>query len=319
MISKIITDYKDNLDVELMLSNVCNYKCHYCFPGFNEGNLKWPKENYDILVKNLKTLFNFYKTNHGKQKFHVKIMGGEPTVWSELPRFVYDLKQAEQCFIRMSTNASRTMRYWKENSALFDQIIISVHNGFADMDHIINVSNYIYSTGKTNLYVTVLMDPYNWKKSVDNFEYLYYNSTNWHLAVAPVNFEGLTQYSKEQLDYMNNAPKRTATQPIDLYKGLTPTVFLDEHGNKVETDQHSIIANRQNQFKGFKCNIGIDKIFLYGDGEIKGACGQKFFNNVNIYNDSFAEQLGTTPLNASTCTQNACSCSSEVIIAKSSQ
>jgi len=317
MISKIVTDYKDNLDVELMLSNVCNYKCHYCFPGFNEGSLKWPSDNYDLLVSNVKHLFEYYKTNLGKKKFHVKIMGGEPTVWSDLPKFVYDLKQAEECYVRMSTNASRTLRYWKEKSNLFDQIIISVHNEFSDIDHIIDVANHIYETKKSNLYVTVLMDPYNWEISVRNFEFLLNNSCNWHLAVAPVNFEGSTRYNYKQLEYLNNAPKRTALQPIDFYTGLSAPLFLDEDNNTVDTDQHKIITNKKNCFKGFKCNIGLDKIFVYGDGEIKGACGQKFFNNVNLYSTNFIKQLESNILQPSICTQDFCSCSSEVILTKS--
>jgi len=315
--SKIITDYKDNLDVELMLSNVCNYKCTYCFPGSNEGDLRWPDKNYDTVVGNIKELFRFYQKYHNKKKFHVKVMGGEPTVWSKLPEFIADIKSMSDSFVRMSTNASRTMRYWKQHSDKFDQIMISVHNQFADMDHIIEVANHIYSTGKTNLYVGVLMDPDNWELSVNNFEYLMANSKEWHLAVAPVHFDGLTRYTQEQLIYLNNAPKRKHKQPIDFYTGLTAPLFLDHNGNKVDTDQHKIIVNKENQFKGYRCNIGLDRIFVYGNGEIKGSCGQKFFpNNLNLYSNNFIDNLITEPLSPSICEQTACSCSSEVVLTK---
>ena len=45
----------DVLTIELMLGNLCNYKCSYCFPGSNEGDHPWA--NTDTLIKNI-TLSN---------------------------------------------------------------------------------------------------------------------------------------------------------------------------------------------------------------------------------------------------------------------
>ena len=41
----------DILRIELFFSNLCNYKCWYCFPGCNEGTHKWP--DLELVTKNL--------------------------------------------------------------------------------------------------------------------------------------------------------------------------------------------------------------------------------------------------------------------------
>jgi uncharacterized radical SAM superfamily Fe-S cluster-containing enzyme len=52
------------LRIELFLSNQCNYKCWYCFPGSNEGTHLWPE--LDLVVKNLSALLDYYKKNSTK-------------------------------------------------------------------------------------------------------------------------------------------------------------------------------------------------------------------------------------------------------------
>ena len=52
MITRILNNDDPNLlRIEYMPGNLCNYKCHYCFPGSNEGDVKWP--DVDLVLKNL--------------------------------------------------------------------------------------------------------------------------------------------------------------------------------------------------------------------------------------------------------------------------
>ncbi len=100
------------LSVEFVLGNVCNYKCHYCFPGCNEGTHRWPE--HDIIMKNMKSLFSYYRSK-GKTFIDLKIIGGETTLWPYLEKFVTEIKNTANIFIRISTNASRTLNYWEKN------------------------------------------------------------------------------------------------------------------------------------------------------------------------------------------------------------
>ena len=77
MIKEVINNYPSNfLRIEYMLGNVCNYKCNYCFPGCNDGNIKWPDIN--IVKTNLSHLLDHY-VSKGRNKFELYLVGGEPT------------------------------------------------------------------------------------------------------------------------------------------------------------------------------------------------------------------------------------------------
>lgn len=314
-IIEIKTDYGNKLDMEIMLSNLCNYKCSYCFPGSNEGDIGWPSENFDLMLQNILNLINFYKVQHDKKLFDIKIVGGEPTLWSKLPIFLKSIKDNADTIIRISTNASKSIRYWKKNAELFDKIIISVHNEHANLDHIIEVANTIYNLESVNLYVLVLMDPYNWEMSVKNYEYLLNNSKTWHISVTPVSFNGKTIYTQSQIDYLKSIEKRRHIQPNNLDKSLGKTEFITEDG-LIDTNQFEIITNNLNSFKGYSCNIGLDRIYISKEGDIKGACGQNFSNqNLNIYDEDLIKKL-INPFKPSICQVDRCSCSSEILISK---
>lgn len=316
-IFEIRADYKDVLDVEIILGNTCNYKCHYCFKGSNEGDILWPTKKFDILVNNFKKLLSTYEERLGKKRIYLKPIGGEATLWPLFPKFLEELKKDHDVFVRISTNASRTLRYWKENFLFFDEIDISVHNEYANLDHIITVSNFIYQTKKVNLYVGMLMDPMNWKKCVEAYEYLLNHSQEWHLFCVPVTFDGQASYSQEQNLYMKNYTKRRSIQPLNPFSDIRRPIFLDTQLNSIDTDQFKIILNKQNKFKEYTCNIGIDRIFIDRFGNIKGACNQDIFQNgINIYDPELDKKIADHKFLPVICKQQFCSCSSEILLSK---
>lgn len=312
-IIKIKNSATDYLSVEFVLGNVCNYKCHYCFPGCNEGTHRWP--SYEIVLKNMKTLFSYYQSQ-GKPNIDLKIIGGETTLWPYLENFVNDIKQVANVFVRISTNASRTINYWKEKSDLFDEITISVHNEFADLEHIIEVADCIYNKKQSNLFVYVLMDPYNWQKSIECLDYLFSNSEGWFLSPQPVLFNNVTEYTQEQIDYLNTIKKRDSVKAKTLKPNLT--IMYAEDGTVLPYDYKKIVLNKANNFYGYKCNLGVDRIYINIEGNIGGACRQQLFNdNLNIYDLDFEEKLNNFPkLEPVTCNRNNCGCGAEIILDK---
>lgn len=314
-ISKVFFDYKDVLDVELMLGNVCNFKCHYCFPGSNNGDVKWPKNNYDLFLKNTHILFDFYKKNFNKKRFYIKPLGGEPTLWPLLSDYLENIRSRHEIFVRLSTNASRTLRYWKDNYKYFDEIIISVHNEFSDPDHIINVANFLYETKSCNLYVNVLMDPINWDESLYLFNYLQTNSEHFHLGTEVVVFNGVSIYNEQQKYILENLEKRRSFQPFNFENDFAPPVFYDENLNSFNISISEIFIQNLNRWKGYKCKIGVDRIYMDKAGQIKGACGQQFFTEpVNLFEENL--NLKLEKFNTVICQQTVCPCSAEIILTK---
>ena len=105
MITQVINSRTpETLYIQYMIGNLCNYKCAYCFPGSNEGDYPWP--DVDLVIKNLDHLINTYK-QQGKTKFEFYILGGEPTIWMDLPVLCKHLKEHHNSVIRISTNGSR--------------------------------------------------------------------------------------------------------------------------------------------------------------------------------------------------------------------
>jgi organic radical activating enzyme len=312
-ITKIKNFSTDCLSVEFVLGNVCNYKCHYCFPGCNEGTHRWP--DYDLVLKNMQTLFEFYQAQ-GKKKIDLKIIGGETTLWPKLSSFVKSIKQTADVFVRISTNASRTLSYWNDKTELFDEITISVHNEFADLDHIIKVADLIYSKRQSNLYVFVLMDPFNWDKSVKCLDYLMANSEEWFLSPQPVLFNNVTVYDDEQKAYLQTVTKRECKD----FKRLDPnyTMVFYEDASIERYDYKKIVLNNLNNFYGYSCNLGIDRLYINIQGNVRGACGETLFGgDLNIKDLDFAQKLRSyNEIKPVICKQHTCGCGAEIILDK---
>jgi organic radical activating enzyme len=310
---KIENDNSDTLDVEFVLGNVCNYKCHYCFPGCHEGTHRWPE--HQQIIENMKLLFDFYK-NHGKKYIDLKIIGGEPTLWPYLEVFITEIKKHIDVFVRISTNASRTLSYWKDKSDLFDEITISVHNEFVNLDHIISVADYIHQRQRSNLYVFVLMDPMHWERCVQSIYYLDSKSQDWFLAAQPVLFDGQTRYTEYQFQYMQNKNKRQGSTPI---QDKTRSIKMQVQNNAVEPyDYKKLVLNHANRFFGYSCNLGVDRIYINIDGEIKGACGETLFDKtLNIKDKNFSDQLTNIKKPSPViCGQRICGCAAEIKLTK---
>lgn len=64
----------------ILLTNICNQKCPYCFAG---NELK--KEKTEMFFKDFKLILNFLKKSNGKV---IRLMGGEPTLHSQFKKVV---------------------------------------------------------------------------------------------------------------------------------------------------------------------------------------------------------------------------------------
>ncbi len=129
-------DFDGVLRIEYIIGTLCNYKCHYCYDGCNDGKYRFPTD-FNMVTKNLSHMLKIYKEHLGKQNVRINLTGGEPSLWPELGEFAEYFSKNHDCKISIVTNASRTMRFWMEYAKYFDDISISVHNEFADVDHII--------------------------------------------------------------------------------------------------------------------------------------------------------------------------------------
>lgn len=324
-ILKIVSKNPNKLVAEFFIGNLCNYKCSYCFPGSNEGTHRWP--DYDRTISNIEKLFNFYIKQGNKEIIDLKIIGGEPTLWPRLKDFVVFLKDKFDIKIRMSTNGSRTVRYWKEISPYFDDIQISVHHEFVDLEHIVKVANTIYETNQTVLSVNVLMDPDRWDKCISIVDYLRNHGDPWLLSLINVQYNGVTKYNAEQEQYMQQKnikmpPMEWVKKLIDkgklvADKGANKSIATFETGEEIEVDGFYLISNKLNRFLGYKCNLGVDRVFIDKTGQVTGAAGCEIFGDrLNINNDNFDEILLSSEIKPIICQKAVCPCDEETRLTK---
>jgi organic radical activating enzyme len=303
----------DILRIELFLSNVCNYSCWYCFPGFHEGDVRWPK--FEQVVDNLSYVIDYYKTNLNKKQIHLHIIGGEPTLWKDFGKFVKHFSEEKGCVISMSSNGSRTLRWWDEYGHYVNHVMLSCHHERVDPAHISAVGDILYKKDRT-VNGMVLMDPNHWDKCVEIVEELKKSKYLWPITTVEVHHE-LSKYTIDQKTYLSKAIKRYPEINYWLrsekISRSNPSVTYSD-GTTQNIKRNWLSLNGYNYFKDWECNIGIDTFFIDKNGDIRGGCGQSLYNldrYYNIYHKNFVENFKPEIIPTICKKQSVCDCQPE--------
>jgi MoaA/NifB/PqqE/SkfB family radical SAM enzyme len=327
---KIVSTQKDNvLGIRWNPTNVCNYKCRYCFPGSNNGTHRAP-DNLDLIIKNFKFLLNQYKEKLGKDKFQIYFAGGEPTLWKDLGLFLEEIKKEHNVYCTLISNGSRTVRWWREYAGKIDNAHLTLHVAQGNVDHIIEVADLLYVAG-TKVTVKVLMDPVCWNKGIEYIEKMKKESQYpWFIQVEKV-IEQTTDfnvpaYTNDQMKYIKRSIKRIPSlfwfwKNRSLIKDelrMWESKAIMDTGKVIWAKPGTYINNGWNNFKNWKCSIGLENIYVEWNGDIKGSCNTKLFNlnyYYNILDDKFTEnfKLDAEPI---ICNYDSCWCSPENHISK---
>lgn len=321
-------DYDEHLSIDFAISNVCNFKCHYCHPGSNEGDKKFPVD-YKLIIKNFDHLLNVYKNYFNKTNIKIEITGGEPTLWPQLGDFAKHLKQVHNITnIALTTNGSRTIRWWKENSKYFDEVHLSLHPEEGSVDHLIDIADHIFNETDSHVAVNVIMDPNDWSKSKFNLEKVVAWNTPWLVKTWILIKNGsIMNYNEEQLKILE---KKVYKKPPDEYisRMLEKQIISNRSAAKVVYDDGTIESynsfelrnNQTHNFSGWLCNLGVDRIPIIF-GQLMGSCGATNIFNLekplSIYDKDFIDRFQVDIIKPITCRQMSCgSCTKDLKIPK---
>jgi MoaA/NifB/PqqE/SkfB family radical SAM enzyme len=302
------------------LSNICNYNCWYCFPESNAGTDPWP--DADIIKHNLVHLIKYYKENSIINDVEISFLGGEPTLWKHLGSVVKFIKSQIKCRISILTNASRTLRWWEEYAKYFDHIGISVHHERANINHIIDVSNILYSK-QISFYTGVLMDYKNWDKCVEIVNQLSASKKKWPVLVKSIHINGVSYHDEEQLKYLKDQVKRKPSLISFIRHYKTPRrkyTITKENGETFTTSNSNYFSmNILNHYEGWSCNLGINSLFIDRKGILTGTCKQKLYGlnfYFNLNDNDFIEKFHPQ-ITGVVCEQKICMCPGEASLTKS--
>jgi wyosine [tRNA(Phe)-imidazoG37] synthetase (radical SAM superfamily) len=322
LIRIISTQEKDLLQIRFWPTDICNFNCSYCFPGSHDNKFRYPK-NTELVVKNFRKLFNYYASNLNKKKFHLTISGGgEPTLWPELEKFCREIKQNHDVYITLVSNASRTLRWWNDNCNFFDDVVLSYHHEFSDIDHHIAVADLLFSQ---DLKVTslVLMDATNWDTCSLAVEQMKTSQFPWYIQtkeIVDAPGKGVEDYNPKQVEYVNNSIKRIPDSEWLLKRindiKMYPSLVLFKDGTAESAKPQTIILNQWNKFNGWKCNLGQESIVVNAEGKLLGSCTAEIFDrDLNLFSPLF--DLSDCSLNKRIlCPFESCVCQPDTHISK---
>lgn len=313
------TEPNNKIRIEYMVGNYCNFKCEYCSPHANGGTHSW-YNNTDVLVDRFIHLLDFYLSN-GRNDIELNLLGGEPTLWPDIGKFCKALKSRyKKLKITLTTNGSRTLRWWEQNINYFDKVLFSYHQGQTSLQHYIEVLDFVYEKNVA-MNCLVMMDPNRWIECIESIDEMKNTSKHsWFICAMEVH---PPNYSNEQKDYLKNHIKRYP--PLyklikhewkNVIKGKPKVTFEDGKIKKV--DRNWISLNDYNHFEGWYCNIGIENINIQKDGKITGVCGNLVYNEnffYNIYDDNFIQEFNPR-LIPTICTKDSCWCQPEMLMTK---
>ena len=331
-IAIVNSDYTDYLSIQYEFTNVCNYKCNYCWPESHSGTTRWP--DYDIICKNFNHLITVYKNYYGKKNIRLHLIGGEPTLWPKLGDFAKFIYEKHGCRITMSTNGSRTLRWWNEYAEYFNDIQLSVHHEFCDIEHVKTVLDAIYTKGTIMTAASVLMDPKAWDKCVGIVEELNSHPIPWMVkTMTIVESWGVESsaickdYTLEHIEYLRNKIKRLSPNDYiakmkelgNIEQDKTAAKIILDDGTEQPYNTFNLYENRLNAFRGWECNIGVDRVGIRTDGRIQGSCGE-----LNVYggepfyihDQDFIEKFTPDLIKPTICSRTFCGCSAEIRLPK---
>jgi len=320
------------LSVRWSPTNVCNFACEYCWPDSHAATHTAPN-NLDQVIANFKHLFNQYQAV-GKTKFHIEISGGEPTVWRDLEKFCTSIKEEHDVYITIISNGSRSIRWWKENGHLFDDVVLSYHEAQADVHHHIKVADTLFELG-AKVVVSVLMDTSCWDQCVQAIDLMKeYSNHRWFIhAVEVIPQHHLTNrkvipifgddklLTKQQKEFLSTSlkqfPKVTwLADNFDRIRVYESRATLDNNSTfNARTEDY--ITKSLNHFYGWTCNVGVDSIYIGWDGSISASCTQPLFDKqYNVLSEKFAEEFNSSVIAPVKCTIQNCFCKPETHVSK---
>ncbi len=321
----VSTQDPNDLYIRFFPTDICNFDCSYCFPDSHPGKNRYPKD-IDLIIKNFIALFDFYKTHYNKQLFRLNIAGGgEPTLWPHLEKFCKEIKEKHNVYITLTSNSSRSLRWWKENVQYFDDIILSCHNEFVDIDHYVDVADLCFESG-LKVVALMLMDAQAWDKCMGYVDKMQQSKYPWFMeckAIVDTDIHGMGTYTDEQLEFLKSGIKRIPDgewmiKHIDDIR-VHESVVLFGDGTAWPARQNDLIINQWVHFYNWNCNISNENIRIYHTGELSGNCGLPLFENTswNIFTETFADEFKFDQLPPLIkCPKVMCTCQSDTHISK---
>lgn len=270
----------------------CNYKCSYCWPGYNQ-----PTRSHlpiDVLVTGFRTLKNkIEKLNFND--LMISFSGGEPTL---VPGFLDLIKEYNFCDIQkpktlnLISNLTQGKRWWKtflESTENIENVHISgswhresIKNVNEGREKFVEISNMINKHKKTRngvlgFNVTIVIPPSQFDDIFSDALYFRKNKIYTTLRVERKNIKGKMlkhpDYTDDMIESITNW-YNNLEYPNFFYKNKSEIIYYN--------DVEQAIALDKTNYLGWMCHAGFDYIIINPNGDIRRGqyCDDKIIGNI---------------------------------------
>jgi MoaA/NifB/PqqE/SkfB family radical SAM enzyme len=298
--------------VDWMLHDRCTYDCSYCPPANKSGSDSWL--NLSTITEFCEKLEGHVQRVNPASKIHCWFTGGEPTVWKDFSKLV-DILLARGWHLSVNSNGSRSTRWWEENARKFSRITLSYHTEGVTDDEFIEKVKICERHTRTS--VNVMLNPNDvWFRKALRFSQrlkeetinadivhhqIQYNFGLQEIKVAPYTDEHLSIIPTLKDRWLKGKDTVDDNYVLQLADGTV------KRCNGIE-----LINNKQANFWGWKCSVGLDSVFIDARGDIsRGTCR---------VNGSFGNILHPNniqwPANPVKCPYQWCGCIADILSEK---
>jgi len=269
----IFEQYRKNeyLIIDWQPISSCNFSCNYCHSDNYSG--KWEQHGLEDCIKFVNYIFDNKKP---EQKLFININGGEPTLWKNLDKFCKHVKKLDNDnIIRLITNGTRGISWWEERVEFIDMVLVSIHMDQSKKEIIAKKFNSLYQKG-VDVGIHVMIDVHRFDSSIDTYKYLYENLEGPSLKFRPLRVDIGSQYLQQYSNEQNITMKSLKTiDGVKYRKQQSEMVWrsINEREMIVQDIDKELIIKKENNWKDWYCNIGIDTIVVDRAGNIKPGSG----------------------------------------------
>lgn len=262
-----------------MLHNHCNHRCSYCDKSNWGGDHPWPK---------IDDAFRFFETvlrHYNDRRITVSFSGGEPTLWPDLVKLVMWLRERD-ITVGMTSNGTKGPEFFQTISPMLQWLSLSFHPQFTEPNRF--TETVIAAQSTPHLTVRLMMPPERrlWNRSYAFGEKLKTLTSFLRPVIAeyvpivdgfaspnarPIRYEDDQTQRFEQASFQlgPSSPSPKGTPIADVEGGIigSPIRFIP-------LDPNQLITRNENNFFGWRCEIGREQLFIDSMGRIlRAGCG----------------------------------------------
>ena len=215
-------------------SNLCNLKCRMCYPD-NSTEVAREYEDLGLTVDSALTQRKHYELPVFDSVVNLKLLGGEPTLQTEIEAQLKQLVKQEHSYLNITTNASNITQF-KQWETLFKQIA---------------QVNFNVSVDGTEEYYEYIRTPARWDRFENAVDYLNNNQLAKYNTVIGFNFclqaWNFTDYFRTIQWIEQRKPQAITVNTVDqpwLSIAILPDRYRRQWLNGISIQEKNILERR---------------------------------------------------------------------------